>query len=157
MQLVIDTNVVLDLWVYQDPHAQPLWQALQTQQVTWLTTAAMREELLRVLDYPHILKRREFSNQSVQDVMAIFDTYAHIKDDAHRAPYICKDADDQKFIDLSVAHTAQLISKDKQVLRLTNRLARLGVSVKKIGKPPQYQACQVFKNCAVCSGNSSGM
>ena len=132
MQLVIDTNVVLDLWVYQDPHAQELWQALQAQQVTWLATASMREELLRVLDYPHILKRREFSNQSAQDVMALFDEYVHIKENAQRAPYICKDADDQKFIDLSVVHTAQLISKDKQVLRLTNRLSRLGVSVKKV-------------------------
>jgi len=31
---------------------------------------------------------------------------------------------------LAVAHQALLLSKDKQVLRLTNRLARLGVPVR---------------------------
>jgi predicted nucleic acid-binding protein len=44
---------------------------------------------------------------------------------------VCKDPDDQKFIDLAVVHKALLISKDKQVLRLTNRLARLSVRVQK--------------------------
>jgi predicted nucleic acid-binding protein len=43
---------------------------------------------------------------------------------------VCKDEDDQQFIDLAVAHQALLLSKDKQVLRLTNRLARLGVAVR---------------------------
>jgi hypothetical protein len=32
---------------------------------------------------------------------------------------------------LAVAHQALLLSKDKQVLRLTNRLARLGVLVRR--------------------------
>ncbi|MEY4676134.1 MAG: hypothetical protein RLZZ470_641, partial [Pseudomonadota bacterium] len=48
-----------------------------------------------------------------------------------KAPYVCKDEDDQKFIDVAVAHQALLLSKDKQVLRLTNRLARLGVVVRR--------------------------
>jgi predicted nucleic acid-binding protein len=55
----------------------------------------------------------------------------HLQEVAAKASYICKDADDQKFIDLAVAHQALLLSKDKQVLRLTNRLARLGVLVRR--------------------------
>jgi len=50
---------------------------------------------------------------------------------AAKAPYVCKDADDQKFVDLAAAHTSQLISKDKAVLTLRNRMARLGVAVGK--------------------------
>jgi hypothetical protein len=48
---------------------------------------------------------------------------------------VCNDADDQKFIDLAVAHQALLISKDKEVLRMKNRLARLGVAVLPVWGP----------------------
>jgi predicted nucleic acid-binding protein len=64
-----------------------------------------------------------------EDVLEKYDALTQFQDVAVKAPYICKDADDQKFIDLAVAHQALLLSKDKQVLRLTNRLARLGVVV----------------------------
>ncbi|MFM8590714.1 MAG: VapC toxin family PIN domain ribonuclease, partial [Limnohabitans sp.] len=40
---------------------------------------------------------------------------------------VCKDADDQKFIDLAVQHGAALHSKDTQVLRLQKRLLTHGV------------------------------
>ena len=127
--VVIDTNIVLDLWIYQDPATPALLTALQQGQLRWLATAPMREELLRVLDYPHIAQRRARDGVSAQAVLAQFDALAHLRGEAPKAAYICKDADDQKFIDLAVAHRALLLSKDKQVLRLTNRLARLGVQV----------------------------
>jgi predicted nucleic acid-binding protein len=66
---------------------------------------------------------------TAQAVLAHFDRLAHLQAIAPKAPYVCKDEDDQKFIDLAVAHQAVLLSKDKQVLRLTNRLAKLGVAV----------------------------
>ena len=91
----------------------------------------MREELLRVLDYPHIAKRRAHDGWSAHDVLTQFDGLTQMQDVAVKAPYICKDADDQKFIDLATAHKALLLSKDKQVLRLTYRLSRLGVAVRK--------------------------
>jgi predicted nucleic acid-binding protein len=68
--------------------------------------------------------------------MAQFDRLAERVVEAERAPYVCNDADDQKFIDLAVAHQALLISKDKEVLRLKNRLARLGVAVWPVWAPP---------------------
>ena len=129
--VVIDTNVVMDMWVYQDPATPPLLKALQAGAVQWLATPPMREELLRVLDYPHIAKRRGLAELSADAVLAHFDRWANIQAIAPKAPYVCKDEDDQKFIDLAVAHQALLLSKDKQVLRLTNRLARLGVGVSK--------------------------
>jgi putative PIN family toxin of toxin-antitoxin system len=134
--VVIDTNIVLDIWVYQDPATPPLLQALKNGDLRWLATHPMREELLRVLDYPHIARRRERDGVTAQDVLAHFDGLAQMQAVAPKAPYVCKDEDDQKFIDLAVAHQALLLSKDRQVLRLTNRLARLGVVVKKsLGEP----------------------
>jgi putative PIN family toxin of toxin-antitoxin system len=129
--VVIDTNIVLDIWVYQDPATPALLTALQEGTVHWLATPPMREELLRVLDYPHIAQRRNREGVSAEAVLAHFDRLAKIQAIAPKAPYICKDEDDQKFIDLAVAHHALLLSKDKQVLRLTNRLARLGVVVRR--------------------------
>jgi putative PIN family toxin of toxin-antitoxin system len=125
----LDTNIVLDLWVYEDPATPVLLQAIKAGQLQWLAIAHMREELRRVLDYPHIVKKREQRGVSVQAVLAQFDAYAQIQEPAPKAQYVCKDTDDQCFIDLAVAHQAVLVSKDKQVLKLTNRLKRLGVSV----------------------------
>ena len=128
--VVIDTNVVLDLWIYQDPATPPLLSALQQGQLRWVATVPMREELSRVLDYPHIAQRRTRDALSVLDVLAQFDRFAQLQDVAVKAAYLCKDPDDQKFIDLAVTHKAVLLSKDKQVLRMTNRLLRLGVAVR---------------------------
>jgi putative PIN family toxin of toxin-antitoxin system len=127
--VVIDTNIVLDMWMFDDPRSRPLNDALQNQCLRWLASAEMREELLRVLGYPHLVQRMVLRGVSAPGVLAQFDQHAHSVPSAERAPYVCNDADDQKFIDLAVAHQATLISKDKEVLRMKNRLARLGVVV----------------------------
>ncbi len=46
---------------------------------------------------------------------------------APKTRYVCQDADDQKFIDLTVAHQTLLLSKDKAVLTMAKRLRALGV------------------------------
>ena len=134
--VVIDTNIVLDMWVFDDPRSRPLHEALQIQGLRWLASAEMREELLRVLGYPHLVQRMVLRGVSSSEVLAQFDQYAHSMPSAERAPYVCNDADDQKFIDLAVAQQATLISKDKEVLRMKNRLARLGVAVLPVWVPP---------------------
>ena len=126
---VLDTNIVLDLWVFDDPVSAPLREALETGATRWLATAAMREELARVLDYPQIARRLHARALPVAEVLAHFDRHAQLQTDAPKAPYTCKDADDQKFIDLAVQHGAALHSKDAQVLCMKNRLARCGVAL----------------------------
>jgi putative PIN family toxin of toxin-antitoxin system len=134
--VVIDTNIVLDMWVFDDPRSRPLHQALQSGGLRWLASAEMREELLRVLGYPHLVARQALRGVSASEVLVQFDRHAELVASAERAPYVCNDADDQKFIDLAVAHQATLISKDKEVLRMKNRLARLGVAVLPVWVPP---------------------
>ena len=124
---VIDTNIVLDLWVFDDPASAALRQALHGGLTRWLATTAMREELARVLDYPHIARRLSARALSADTVLGHFDRHAHLQPDAPKAPYVCKDTDDQKFIDLAVQHGAALHSKDAQVLCMKNRLLRVGV------------------------------
>jgi predicted nucleic acid-binding protein len=87
----------------------------------------MRDELERVLAYTHIIPRLQFYQVTAQDVLARFDALVELVDVAPKARYVCKDADDQKFIDLAVAHQTLLLSKDKAVLTMSKRLRALGV------------------------------
>ncbi len=127
--IVLDTNIVLDLWLYVDPATPDLLEALNSQGVDWVATQAMRDELERVLTYPHIVLRMHKSGLVAEDVLAQFDRFARLVPVADRAPYVCKDLDDQKFIDLACVYSCWLVSKDKAVLTMRNRLARIGVSV----------------------------
>ena len=126
---VLDTNIVLDLWVFDEPKAEALRDSVETGRTHWLATAAMREELARVLAYPQIVKRLTHREIPADTVLGHFDRWAQLHPDAPKAEYVCKDPDDQKFIDLAVTHTAALHSKDAQVLCMKNRLARCGVAL----------------------------
>lgn len=127
--IVLDTNIVLDLFVYRDPLQATLDKALQDGGLQWLATSAMRDELARVLDYSQVAKRRLANGQSVDAVLAQMDSLTQWLDAAPKAPYTCKDPDDQIFIDLACQHRCVLLSKDKAVLAMRSRLARLGATV----------------------------
>lgn len=132
--IVIDTNIVLDLFVFNDPATAALKSALLTglenKQHKWLATQAMRDELERVLGYPKIVPRMAFYKVSSDHVLQQFDQLATLVSPAPQATWICKDPDDQKFIDLSVQHQAHLFSKDQAILCMTKRLQAAGVSVR---------------------------
>ncbi|MDP1655243.1 MAG: putative toxin-antitoxin system toxin component, PIN family [Hylemonella sp.] len=125
--IVLDTNIVLDLFVFDDLAVLPLKDALQTQQLQWIATPAMREELARVLAYKQIVPRLAYYQRSATDVLADFDRLVRLVDVAPKAHPTCKDPDDQKFIDLAVAHKTPLLSKDHAVLCMKKRLLALDV------------------------------
>jgi putative PIN family toxin of toxin-antitoxin system len=125
--VVLDTNIVLDVFVFNDAAVLPVRQALEAGELDWLATQAMRDELARVLAYPQIVPRLDFYQLSADDVLAAFDRYARITEVAAKASVICSDPDDQKFIDLAVAGQTLLLSKDKAVTSMSKRLLALGV------------------------------
>ena len=125
--LVLDTNIVLDLFIFQDAQTQELSYALSHAKFSWLATAAMREELERVLVYPKIAKRMAFYEISGQEILEKFDAGTRTVEVPAKASATCKDPDDQKFIDLAVVHSAILLSKDQAVLCMAKRLSALGV------------------------------
>ncbi|UFS55700.1 putative toxin-antitoxin system toxin component, PIN family [Comamonadaceae bacterium M7527] len=126
---VIDTNTALDFLVFEDPRAQSFFNSLQSGQAQWWVCAPMRDELMRVLGYPLIAKRRAKRTLTVDAVMQVFDRLTHMVNVPAKAIYTCKDADDQVFIDLAVACQATLVSKDKAVLAMRGRLKKLGIQV----------------------------
>ena len=125
--VVLDTNIVLDVFVFNDVLAQPLKKALEAGELDWLATQAMRDELERVLAYPQIIPRLAFYGLSAGDVLAAFDRHARLTEVAAKASVTCSDPDDQKFIDRAVAGKALLLSKDQHVLSMKKRLLAQGV------------------------------
>lgn len=127
--VVVDTNIVLDLLLFADPAVAPLRGLLAQQRLDWVATAPMRDELACVLRYPHLQPRMAAAGLAPEALLAAFAAQARLVDVAPRAPCVCKDADDQKFIDLAVAHGAILLSKDRAVLSLRKRLLAHGAQV----------------------------
>ena len=125
--IVLDTNIVLDMFVFNDAAALPLKQALQVGELDWLATQPMRDELERVLAYPQIVPRLNFYKLSAGDVLAEFDRHVRLTGVAAKASVTCSDPDDQKFIDLAVAGQAMLLSKDHAILSMKKRLLALQV------------------------------
>ncbi|MBP9061314.1 MAG: putative toxin-antitoxin system toxin component, PIN family [Rhodoferax sp.] len=125
--MVLDTNIVLDVLVFNDPATAPLKQALAARKPQWIATKPMRDELERVLAYPKIAARLAFYQLTCAQVLAQLDGRAQMVDVASKAVVTCRDPDDQKFIDLAVAHRARLLSKDRDVLCMKKRLLALDV------------------------------
>lgn len=127
--LVIDTNRVLDLWLFDDPAVDTVRAQICGGQARWLATAAMRAELAEVLNYPGLVRQLQRRGRAADAVLAAFDRWARPADPAPPAPVRCRDGDDQIFVDLAVHWRATLLSKDHEVCVLAPRLAPLGVVV----------------------------
>jgi putative PIN family toxin of toxin-antitoxin system len=125
-RIVIDTNVCLDLFVFNDPRWAALVAALESGAVEAVTRADCRDEYNIVLHYPHL----PLDDDSRPLAAARFDALIKVVAppvSGVRLP-VCSDKADQKF--LEVARDAQaevLITKDKALLKLARRLAREGM------------------------------
>jgi putative PIN family toxin of toxin-antitoxin system len=127
--LVLDTNVALDLLVFEDASTTALRSALQQAQLRWLVLPGMRAEFERVLDYPRVLAWRTPRGRTVEAALAAFDALSQAAEPPPACEVRCTDPDDQPFIDLAVAHAAVLLSKDQAVLATKTQLAARGVEV----------------------------
>jgi putative PIN family toxin of toxin-antitoxin system len=129
-QIVLDTNIVLDLLVFNDAATPPLRDALQAGHLQWVATVPMRDELERVLAYPQIAKRLDFYGLSAAQVLQARDAQVQTVEVPPKASVTCKDPDDQKFIDLAVAQRCLVLSKDHAVLCMAKRLLALGAAAR---------------------------
>lgn len=141
-RVVIDTNVCLDLFVFHDHRYRPLLDALRTGSVHAVTRVDCRKEWLFVLNYPH-LPLDEASRTAAQArydaLFALLET--HDKRDEIPLP-VCKDKEDQKFLELARdAQASILITKDKALLKLAKRTARRGLFA--IQTPDAWQQDQL--------------
>ena len=125
-RLVIDTNVLLDLFVFHDPRWSGLLEALQSGAIQGVTREDCRQEWLHVLHYPHL----PLDEQKREAAVAECDRLIGTSDAAaSSAPLpVCSDRDDQKFLELARdAQAAALVTKDKALLKLARRTAKAGM------------------------------
>jgi putative PIN family toxin of toxin-antitoxin system len=125
-RIVIDTNVCLDLFVFQDPRWAALLAALENGAVEAITRADCRMEYLVVLNYKHL----PLDESSRAVAAARFDALITVVEPAVsgiRLP-VCSDRDDQKFLELARdAGAGTLITKDKALLKLARKLRNAGM------------------------------
>ena len=125
-RIVLDTNVCLDLFVFEDPRWDALLTALETGAVEAVTRADCREEYLVVLHYKHL----PLDEASRPLSAARFDALIKvIAPDAQpvRLP-VCTDRDDQKFLEIARDARADiLVTKDKALLKLARKTAQAGM------------------------------
>ncbi|MBS1196968.1 MAG: putative toxin-antitoxin system toxin component, family [Proteobacteria bacterium] len=117
--LVLDTNVVLDLFHFADPMALPILKALETGKIVCWSDEATLAELERVLTYPEL----NLSNETAAMLLERYQKLTRLVEVGNAPPLPrCKDPDDQMFLELAArAKTSLLISKDKALLALAGK------------------------------------
>ena len=137
-RLVLDTNAWLDLLLFADARCLPLQAALDQGAAIVLTDQACRAEWHRVLGYPAL----RLSDSHAKQLRDRYDALA-VQVDAPVRPQPwptlprCKDADDQKFLELACAgHASALLTRDDALLSLGRRTLRAGLF--RICSPERY-------------------
>jgi len=126
--IVIDTQVVMDWLVFKDPTVEPLVQAITAGRLRWIGRPAMLDELRHVL-------ARGIAASYKPDLCLIEETFAQQCTMIAAEPLpalhlLCRDKDDQKFIDLALSAGASwLFSRDRAVLALAKRARVLGLQI----------------------------
>ncbi|MGI4982547.1 MAG: putative toxin-antitoxin system toxin component, PIN family [Janthinobacterium lividum] len=140
-RVVLDSNVWIDILVFDDPDSRPIRAALEAGALAAVIDPACLYELDRVLDYPQFarfaldktatlatvarLTRLLDAPPPADDVAA--NNVATDANPARPMPVLprCSDRDDQKFLELAARGGAHwLVTKDKALLKLARRFTR---------------------------------
>ena len=126
--VVFDTNVLLDLFVFNDFRALHFKQALLEHKIDALASLKTLEE------FADVISRALFSLETVEQekILAQWKSLSRVLDDQSllSSPWRCQDPDDQIFLDLAfTAKPCILISKDNEVLKFAARAAKEDVLI----------------------------
>jgi putative PIN family toxin of toxin-antitoxin system len=126
--VVFDTNVLLDLFVFNDFRALHLKQALLEKKIDALASLKTLEEFADVISRPLFSLERADQEKILQQWVSL----ARLLDDQNLlvSPWRCQDPDDQIFLDLAfTAKPCTLMSKDNAVLKFAARAAKEDVLI----------------------------
>lgn len=126
--IVFDTNVLLDLFVFNDFRAIHLKQALLDKRIDALASTKTLEE------FADVIARPLFSLESAaqEQILLQWRSLARILDEEKLlpSPWRCQDPDDQVFLDLAFAgKPCILISKDNEVLKFASQALKENVLI----------------------------
>jgi len=128
--VVLDTNAVLDWLVFRNPACET-WTALFAEGAArWIASLAMRTELANVMARPWTKAWQPEPDQVWGAWERLVEMREPIVPAGTASRLRCTDPDDQKFVDLALAHRATwLVSRDRAVLKLGRRTRLLGLEV----------------------------
>ena len=126
--VIFDTNVLLDIFVFNDFRAIHIKAALVDRQLKALATPKTIEE------FADVISRPLFSlGQSTQEqILNEWRNLATIIQDEtlSSAPWQCQDPDDQVFLDIAfTTRPSTLMSKDLEVLKLSRKAAEADIVI----------------------------
>lgn len=126
LRLVLDTNVILDLVVFDDAGVRHLRAAIERGDAMVFTCDECLAEFRRVLAYPKFALDPAAQDAAFERFRAVAHRVAHPAAQAAPAMPRCRDADDQKFLTLAwEARADRLVTKDNALLELAPRVAKL--------------------------------
>lgn len=126
--VVLDTNVILDILVFEDPKSSIIRIALENQSIDTLRSHATVSELADVIARPAFA----LSTIKQEQILLHWQNWSRLIEDAAiaKAPMHCRDPDDQIFIDLAYSFKpALLLSKDVRVLELRQGALREQIEI----------------------------
>ena len=124
---VLDTNVLLALWLFRDPAVEPLRAAIETGLLQPVRCAATDAEFAEVLGRPELFA---VAPERQTTLLNAWQASASPVDVIQSAPWVCRDPLDQKFLDLAVSAGASwLITRDRDLLKLARKARRQGLAI----------------------------
>ena len=126
-RLVLDTNVLLDLWLFDDPSVRPLRAALEAGRLRALRSADCDAE------FEEVIRRAQFGLDEAARyrLLARWSACSEPIAAVSPAPLACSDPDDQKFLDAAFSAGADLLlTRDKALLQLARRAEAVGLHIR---------------------------
>jgi predicted nucleic acid-binding protein len=125
---VLDTNVLLDLLLFDDPSTRPLRAAIEAAALRPLRSADCDAE------FAEVLARAQFGLDEASR-RRILERWAGCSEPiavVAPAPLACAAPDDQKFLDAAFsAGAALLLTRDKALLKLARRAEAAGLRIRR--------------------------
>lgn len=136
LRWVLDTNVVIDWLVFDDPYMDPLRAAVNDGSLTILTHRPAIDELHRVLGYRQLKLDPARQNDVFRQYLAQT-VCVSLPDGSHDGRLLlpggfprCRDRDDEPFLALAFHQQADaLVSRDNAVYGLKSRASRFGLCI----------------------------
>lgn len=131
MNLIFDTNIILDILVFKNPDSCLLWDTILKGENSSFCSHDTLSELKVVLSRPIF----NLPPKNQQLVVEEFLSHSRLVEIEANAPCKCKDPEDQKFIGLAFTLApSKLVTRDKKILKCAKKLRKHSVEIEIPGR-----------------------
>ncbi len=127
--LVLDTNVLMDIWVFDNPSSCSIRSALREGRAMAVRSVRTDEEFADVLSRAAFALPQMRQREIIEEWLALSHPFEPGENRCAHEP-LCRDGDDQKFLHLaSCAGADMLVTRDKLVLKAARKAAKCGLLI----------------------------